>query len=101
MNDINQVEVPDIGHVESNGEPIIKDCMSLIKGVKVELEVKVGEVELTVQELMGLSKDSVISLTKKVNSPVDLLLDGKLIAKGELVAADDNFGLQITEILES
>ncbi|MFY0678921.1 MAG: FliM/FliN family flagellar motor switch protein [Neptuniibacter sp.] len=102
MNDVvSHVDVPEAVSSQRDGEPLLKDCMSLIKGVKVELEVKVGEAELTVEELMALGQNSVVPLHKKVNSPVDLLLDGKVIARGELVAADENYGIQINEILES
>lgn len=70
----------------------------LVKNVKVGLSVYVGECELSVSELFDLKDGSVISLDKDVGAPVDVKYDGKVIARGELVAVDDNFGVKITEI---
>ena len=72
--------------------------MALIKNIDVKLEIKLGEAEMTVGELFDLTKDSLISLDRDVSSPVDVLLDGKVVARGNLVAVDNNFGVQITEV---
>lgn len=70
----------------------------LIKDVKVSLSVFIGDCELTVSDLFELSDGSIISLDRDVSAPVDVKYDGDVIARGQLVAVGDNFGVRITEI---
>ncbi|MCZ4324635.1 MULTISPECIES: FliM/FliN family flagellar motor C-terminal domain-containing protein [Pseudomonas] len=79
--------------------PLIKRDMGLIKHVMVELSVELGSAELSVDELFNLKAGDVVKLLTQVNEPATLNLDGKAIARGTLVAVDDNFGIQLTEIL--
>lgn len=72
--------------------------IDLIKGVNVRLDVYVGDADISVGELFDLKQNSVIALKKDVGAPVDILLNGKVIAKGELSAVDDKFGVRITHI---
>lgn len=97
---MNNIESLEFTEVERAGEskPLLESNLEIIKGVKVTLQVQVGEAEITVDELMNLGEDSVVRLDRTTTTPVDLLLDGKVVARGHLVAADDNFGVQITEL---
>lgn len=79
--------------------PLIKRDLGLIKHVRVELTVELGSTEMTVDELFALKSGDVVKLLQQVNEPARLCLDGKAVARGNLVAVDDNFGLQLTEIL--
>lgn len=72
--------------------------LGIIKDVKIKIEVRIGEAELSVGELFALGKDSVVALSRSIDEPIDLLLDGKVIGRGHLVAADDNFGIQVVEV---
>jgi len=84
---------------ENKGDTnVLGTRLDLVKNVKVGLSVYVGECELSVEELFDLKDGSVISLDREVGAPVDVMYDGKLIARGELVAVDDNFGVKVTEI---
>lgn len=72
-----------------------------IYSVPVTVTVSIGQKRLTVQEILELQPDSVIALTSKVDDPVDLFIDDKLIAKGELVETDDGqIAVKIVEIVE-
>lgn len=73
--------------------------VDLLSGVKVNLTVRVGEAELTIKELFNLHPGSVLPLEQEAGGPVDVLLDGKVIARGTLVAVDDNFGVSIADVL--
>lgn len=66
--------------------------------VKVKLEVRVGEICLTVGELMAAKAHEVFALKCHIDEPVDLLLEGHVIARGELVAMEDVFAVRITEL---
>jgi len=84
---------------ENKGDAnVLGTRLDLVKNVKVGLSVYVGGCELSVEELFDLKDGSVISLDREVGAPVDVMYDGKLIARGELVAVDDNFGVKVTEI---
>lgn len=79
--------------VISAGSPIFKD-------VQVTLKARLGEATLSMEALMGLSAGSVVKLDTQMNELVDLHLNGSLVARGEIVAVDDNFGVRIVEIAE-
>lgn len=85
----------------ANAQPLLNGNIDVIKNVKIRLDVVVGEAELPVSELFGLARDSVVALAKDVTSPVDLMLDGRVVARGNLVAVGDNFGVRITEVAGS
>ena len=95
---VQKIELSELDQGASTGSPVLNGNYDVIKNVKVKLQVFVGEAELSVAELFALKHDSVIQLDRVVSSPVDVLLDGKCVARGELVAADDNFGLRVMEI---
>lgn len=69
-----------------------------LHAVKVRLQVCVGEAEMTVGELLGAREHEVLVLERTVEQPVDLVLEGKVVARGELVAVDGAFALRITEL---
>lgn len=95
---VDNLSVSELEEGPKGAPPLLSGKLDIVKNVKVKLEVRIGEAELTVDELMGLSKGAVVALTKSLNSPIELLLDGNLIAYGTLVAADESFGIQITEL---
>lgn len=95
---VDNLNVSELEEGQKGAPPLLSGKLDIVKNVKVKLEVRIGEAELTVDELMGLSKGAVVALTKSLNSPIELLLDGNLIAYGTLVAADESFGIQITEL---
>ena len=95
---VQKIELDELEQQQSGGPSLMSGNYDVIKNVKVRLQVLLGEAELTVNELFALKKDSVVELDRLVSAPVDVILDGKCIARGQLVAAEDNFGIRITEI---
>lgn len=83
------------------GPPAIESHLELIRSVKVRLSASLGEAVLTVGELTSLKDGSVIKLDREAGDPVDIVLEGKVIARGHLVAVDDNFGVRISELAGS
>lgn len=79
-------------------EPLIPADSSLLKDVEVTLEARLGRIVMPISELMSLRTDSVVSLDTRLNEPVELLLNDTLVARGEIVAVDDMFGIRIVEI---
>jgi flagellar motor switch protein FliN len=73
--------------------------LSLVLDVPVELAVEVGRTTMTIRETLAIMPGSIISLDRMAGEPVDLLVNGRRIARGEVVAVDEEFGLRITEVI--
>lgn len=73
--------------------------LELVMDVTLNLTVELGKTEISIKEVLELTRGSVIELDRIAGEPVDLLANGKLIAKGEVVVIEDNFGLRITSIV--
>ena len=71
----------------------------LLMNVDLELTLRFGEREMLLKDLLELGAGAVIELDREVEDPADLLLDGRLIARGEVVIVDGNFGLRVTEVV--
>jgi flagellar motor switch protein FliN/FliY len=72
--------------------------LELVQDVKVRLAVSVGATSLTVGELFALKEGATLKLDKTTSDPIDLYLDARLVARGELMASGDHFAVRITEI---
>jgi flagellar motor switch protein FliN len=68
--------------------------------VTVELSVEVGRTRMTLGQALSLGPGSVVALSRSAREPVDLLVNGKPVAHGEVIVIDDDFGLRITEVIE-
>jgi flagellar motor switch protein FliN/FliY len=75
--------------------------LDLLLDVKMPLVVELGRSRMLIRDILELGPGSVIELDKAAGEPVDLLVNGKLIARGEVVVIDENFGLRITELADS
>jgi flagellar motor switch protein FliN len=73
--------------------------LDLVLDVTLNLTVELGRSELSIKEILELTRGSVVELDRIAGEPVDLLANGKLIAKGEVVVIEDSFGLRITSIV--
>ena len=67
--------------------------------VPVELAVEIGRARMTIRETLALGPGSVVTLNRLAGEPVDLLVNGKPIARGEVVVIDEEFGLRVTELV--
>ncbi|MGA8939020.1 MAG: flagellar motor switch protein FliN [Acidobacteriaceae bacterium] len=74
--------------------------LQLVMDVELSVSLRFGQCQLPLREVLDLASGSVIELDRDVDDPVELLLDGKVIARGEAVIVDGNYGLRITEIPE-
>jgi flagellar motor switch protein FliN/FliY len=80
-------------------DPAITGNIALLLDVPMEVTVELGRATKNVQEVLSLGEGSIIELDKLAGEPVDLLVNGKIIAKGEVVVIDENFGVRVTEIV--
>ena len=101
MNDFvaTPIQLEDVPYEPVAGDPLIKRNLSLLGHVNVRLDVVLGAAEINIDRLFSLAKGDTVALDTELDAPVILQLDGKPIARGQLLAVGDCFGLKITEIL--
>jgi flagellar motor switch protein FliN/FliY len=92
------IELPPLAQNAGSGPALLGNSVTLLNGVSVRLSVVVGEAVTTLGELMALREASVLKVDRPVDAAVDVLVNGKVVARGQLVAVDDNFGVRITEV---
>ncbi|PKM80851.1 MAG: flagellar motor switch phosphatase FliY [Firmicutes bacterium HGW-Firmicutes-14] len=73
--------------------------IDLIMDVPLQITVELGKTRKTIREILNLGPGSVVELDKLAGEPVDVLVNGKLLAKGEVVVIDENFGIRVTDII--
>lgn len=90
-------ELPDLG----DGAPLgsMRD-LRLLAEVQVELAVELGRVKLPLRELLALGPGAVLELDRAADAPVDVLVNGCLVARGEVVVIDGDFGVRVTAVVE-
>lgn len=73
--------------------------INLIMDIPVKLTVELGRTKMTIKKLLSLSQGSVVSLDGLAGEPLDILINGYLIAQGEVVVVSDKYGIRITDII--
>jgi flagellar motor switch protein FliN/FliY len=73
--------------------------LGLILDVPLEVSVELGRVRMPVRQLLSLTAGSVIELAKLAGEPLDVLINGRAVARGEAVMVNDKFGVRLTEIV--
>jgi flagellar motor switch protein FliN/FliY len=73
--------------------------LEMLHDVVMELTAELGRTRMTVRDLLGLQPGTVVELDRLAGSPADLLVNGRLIARGEVVVVDEDYALKITELL--
>ena len=75
--------------------------LNLVMDVPVSLTIELGSCQLPMKEVLQLNIGSVVQLDKPADAPVEFSVNGKLIARGEVVVIEDRFGVKITEVVGS
>ncbi len=73
--------------------------LKLIMDVPLQVSVELGSTKMRIKEILELGVGSVIELDKLASDPVDVYVNGRLIARGEVVVIDETFGIKITDII--
>lgn len=82
-------------------EPVDQVNLGLVMGVDMNVTVEIGRTKKQVKEILALRQGSIVELDKQAGDPVDIIVNGKLIARGDVVVIDENFGVRITEIVSN
>lgn len=75
------------------------DHMNVVMDIPVTLAMELGRTRISIRELMNLKSGSVIELQKMTDEPMDVLVNGTLVARGEAVVVDDRFGIRLTDVI--
>ena len=81
----------------TGGKP--RSGLDMLHDVEMEVSAELGRTRMSVRELLSLTPGAIVELDRAAGSPADLLVNGRLIARGEVVVVDENFGIRITEIV--
>ena len=93
---VNRVELPLLKPERSPSGAALGLRVELVEHVAVELNVRLGNAELPISELFDLAPGAVVALDRDLDAPVDLELNGRVVARGYLVAVGDRFGVRIS-----
>ena len=85
---------------DGNGSTQNEKCdLDLILDIPLDITVELGKVKMPINELLQLGQGSIIELTKSVGEALDIYINQKLIAKGEVVILDEKFGIRVADII--
>ena len=98
---IGMVDLPsfDAPPAPARAEPDGGGGLGRVRDIPLEVTVELGRTRLLIRDIMDLSAGSIIELDKIAGEPVDLFANGLLVARGEVIVIDDNFGVRVTEII--
>ncbi|MDR1754149.1 MAG: flagellar motor switch phosphatase FliY [Eubacterium sp.] len=89
----------DDSYQELSGEQ--KDNLKLLMGVPLQISVEIGTARRKVKDILEFTQGTIIELERQAGAPVDVVVNGNLVAKGDVVVIDDNFAVRITEMIKS
>ncbi len=81
------------------GAPLLNGNIDLLMDVPLNVTVEIGKTRRKMRDIMEFAQGTIIDLEKQAGAPVDVVVNGQLIARGDVVVIDDNFGVRITEIV--
>ena len=98
------VDLPSFAPAAAPSPPLSFDTgggsgLGRVRDIPLEVTVELGRTRLLIRDIMDLAAGSIIELDKIAGEPVDLFANGLLVARGEVIVIDDNFGVRVTEII--
>ena len=93
------VQTPQFQTFDTRQKVYPKENMDLLMDVSLEVSVELGRTSRKIKEILEFGPGSIIELNRLVGEPVDVLVNGKFVASGEVVVIDENFGIRITDII--
>ncbi len=96
---VKQAEFPDFSGKNTSASSGFGSNMNMLMGVQLEVSVVIGRAKQKIKDVLELGQGSVIELDKQTGSPAEIVVNGQLIAYGDVVVVGDNFGIRITDIV--
>ena len=95
-----EVQSADFAELDSSSDETSENKIDMLLEVELDVTIELGRKKMSIQEVLQLGKGSVIELTKLAGEPVDIYVNQKQLAKGEVVVVDENFAIRITTLIE-
>lgn len=93
----NEIELSPLNAAAGSGAPLLPAQLPFLAAVKVQVAVQIGTTETSLGALMDMKQGGVLALDQMVDQPIDVLVDGHVVARGSLVAIGDHFGVRLSE----
>lgn len=87
------------GHNTDNA--VEDNCLDVILDISVNLSLEVGKTKISIRDLLKLNQGSVVELDRLAGEPLDVLVNGTLIAHGEVVVTNDKYGIRLTDVVSA
>jgi flagellar motor switch protein FliN/FliY len=91
---------PKAPQAEVKGERASIENLRVLENIEVRMTVEVGRTEITIRDLLRLNEGSVVELDRLAGDPLDILINGTMIARGEVVMVGERFGVRFGEIVD-
>lgn len=86
---------------EASGTNIESSCLDVILDIPVTLSLEVGKSRISIRDLLKLNQGSVVELDRLAGEPLDVLVNGTLIAHGEVVVTNEKYGIRLTDVISA
>lgn len=97
-----KVEAPELDHVdETSGRTIEDSCLDVILDIPVKISLEVGKTNISIRNLLKLNQGSVVELDRLAGEPLDVLVNGTLIAHAEVVVVNEKYGIRLTDVISA
>jgi len=90
-------ELKDGGGAAANAKADVN--LDLVLDIPVDVSLRVGSTNISIRDLVSLVEGSVVALDQDAGEPMDVLVNGRLIARGEIVIVDDQYGVRLTDVV--
>jgi len=98
VNATQMIELPELAAGAASGPALLSGSAALLDSIEVSLSVVVGQSKTTLGQLMRLKEADLLTIDRKVDYPVDIVVNGNIVARGQLVVVDDAFGVRVTDV---
>ena len=88
-------------HAKSLQGGVEDNCLDVILDISVNLSLEVGKTKISIRDLLKLNQGSVVELDRLAGEPLDVLVNGTLIAHGEVVVTNDKYGIRLTDVVSA
>ncbi len=95
-----ETEQPESGASSPGYPKVSAENLRVLENIEVNMTVEVGSTEIRIRDLLRLNEGSVVELDRLAGDPLDILVNGTMIAKGEIVMVGERFGVRFTEIVD-
>lgn len=99
--DVQTVDIPDLQSSQSTSDDDIKVDLDMILDIPVTISMEIGRTKINIRNLLQLNQGSVVELDRFAGEPLDVFVNGTLIAHGEVVVVNEKFGIRLTDVISA